>query len=98
MSNIEDDMYEIKKLQEILIFYKNHGWIPNIDRTIDIEKSLQAINNLLSEREQDKKQLKECWNNNLELSKRIKELENRLRDINTYILINCNVTIDVKQK
>ena len=45
MSNIEDDMYEIKKLQEILIFYKNHGWIPNIDRTIDIEKSLQAINN-----------------------------------------------------
>lgn len=88
MSNIEDDMYEIRKLQEILIFYKNHGWIPNIDRTIDIEKSLQAINNLLSEREQDKKQLKECWNNNLELSKRIKELENRLRDINTYILIN----------
>ena len=59
MSNIEDDMYEIKRLQEFLIFYKNHGWIPNIDRTIDIEKSLQAIKNILSEREQDKARIKE---------------------------------------
>ena len=37
-------------------------------------KKEQAIQNILSEREQDKA--------------RIKELENRLRDINTYILIN----------
>lgn len=37
-------------------------------------KKEQAMQNILSEREQDKA--------------RIKELENRLRDINTYILIN----------
>lgn len=37
-------------------------------------KKEQAIQNILSERKQDKA--------------RIKELENRLRDINTYILIN----------
>lgn len=64
MSNIEDDMYEIKKLQEFLIFYKNHGWIPNIDRTIDIEKSLQAIKNILLEREQDKARIKELEEKN----------------------------------
>ena len=41
---------------------------------INNTKERNAIRNILSEREQDKA--------------RIKELENRLRDINTYILIN----------
>lgn len=38
-------------------------------------KKEQAINNILAEREQDKKKLREYWNNNLELAGKIKELE-----------------------
>lgn len=79
MSNIEDDLKVLKNIEKLRSIEFKH---------CVTDREIIAIKNILSEREQDKNQLKECWNNNLELSKRIKELENRLRDINTYILIN----------
>lgn len=70
MSNIEDDIKEIKNFTKASILYGNKIGIT----TSQHNKLRKAMQNILSEREQDKA--------------RIKELENRLRNINTYILIN----------
>lgn len=75
MSNIEDDLYEIKKLKIFLIFYKTHGWIPNIDRTIDVEKSIQCIENILSDYTRQKQINEEHQKINGELREKVKELE-----------------------
>lgn len=75
MSNIEDDLYEIKKLKIFLIFYKTHGWIPNIDRTIDVEKSIQCIENILSDYRRQKEMNEEHQKINGELREKVKELE-----------------------
>lgn len=66
---------DIKILKTIVKIYHNYlqkG--EEIDFAIN-ERHLQAIENVLEERELDKKQLKESWNNNLELSKKVKKLE-----------------------
>ena len=66
---------DLKILITIVKIYHNYlqkG--EEIDFTIN-ERHLQAIENVLKERNSDKKQLKEILNNNLELSKKVKKLE-----------------------
>lgn len=66
---------DIKILKTIVKIYNNYlqkG--EEIDFAIN-ERHLQAIENVLEERNSDKKQLKEILNKNLELSKKIKKLK-----------------------
>ena len=66
---------DIKILKTLVKVYHNYM---QKDEEIDFvisERQLQAIENVLNERNLDKIQLKECWNNNLELSKKVKKLE-----------------------
>ena len=75
MSNIEDDVKIVKRyLRNSSYKESDSDFFKNGGwEMVDLEIP-KAMANILSEREQDKA--------------KIKELENRLRDINTYILIN----------
>lgn len=41
------------------MFLKSHGWIPDISITVNITNIVLAIDNVLQEREQDKKRIQE---------------------------------------
>ena len=58
MSNIED-IKKVKELNSLLKFFKTHGWIPDLSRKINTNGTIEAIENILVEREQDKKRIKE---------------------------------------
>lgn len=49
----------IEDIRDLLLFFKSHGWIPDIRRTINITNVILAIDNVLQEREQDKKRIQE---------------------------------------
>jgi DNA repair exonuclease SbcCD ATPase subunit len=57
--DIEEDIEKVKKLNNLLKFFKTHGWIPNMSRNININGTIEAIEHILAEREEDKKRIKE---------------------------------------
>lgn len=69
---MNEDIRILKTIVKIYHNYLQKG--EEIDFAIN-ERHLQAIENILEEWELDKKQLKESWNNNLELSKKVKKLK-----------------------
>ena len=64
MSNIEEDIKELKELNNLLKFFKTHGWIPNLSREINTNGIIDAIENILAEREEDKKRIEELEDEN----------------------------------
>ena len=64
MSNIEEDIEKIKQLNNLLKFFRTHGWIPNMSREINTNGTIEAIEHILAEREQDKKRIKELEEEN----------------------------------
>lgn len=64
MSNIEEDIKKVKELNSLLKFFKTHGWIPNLSRTINTNGTIDAIENILAEREADKKRIQELEEKN----------------------------------
>jgi hypothetical protein len=76
---LDDVLYEetndknvgsIEDIRDLLLFLKSHGWIPDINRTVNITNVLLAIDNVLQEREQDKKRIKEPEEENRENKKK----------------------------
>lgn len=65
MSNIEEDIKKVKELNSLLKFFKTHGWIPDLSREINTNGTIEAIEHILAEREQDKKRIKQLEENNL---------------------------------
>ena len=59
MSNIEEDIKKVKELNNLLKFFKTHGWIPNLSRNTNINETIKAIERILAEREEDKKRIEE---------------------------------------
>ena len=59
MRNIEEDIEKIKQLNNLLKFFKTHGWIPDLSREINTNGTIEAIEHMLTEREADKKRIKE---------------------------------------
>lgn len=57
--DLEKDIEKLKKLNNLLNFFKTHGWIPNMSRETNINETIEAIEHLLAEREEDKKRIKE---------------------------------------
>lgn len=57
--DLEKDIEKVKKLNNLLNFFKTHGWIPNMSRETNINETIEAIEHLLAEREKDKKRIKE---------------------------------------
>lgn len=57
--DIEEDIKKLKKLNNLLKFFKTHGWIPNLFRNTNINETIEAIDHILAEREEDKKRIKE---------------------------------------
>ena len=55
--DIEEDIEKVKKLNNLLKFFKTHGWIPNMSRNININGTIEAIEHILAEREEDKKKI-----------------------------------------
>ncbi len=81
LHKINDDLYEetsdknvgsIEDIRDLLLFFKSHGWIPDIRRTINVTNVILAIDNVLQEREQDKKRIQELEK---ELEKANKQLD-----------------------
>lgn len=57
--NIEEDIKKLKELNNLLKFFKTHGWIPNLSRNTNINETIKAIERILAEREEDKKRIEE---------------------------------------
>ena len=55
--DLEKDIEKVKKLNNLLNFFKTHGWIPNMSRETNINETIEAIEHLLAEREEDKKKI-----------------------------------------
>lgn len=74
MSNKTSDknVGSIEDIRDLLLFFKSHGWIPDIRRTINVTNVILAIDNVLQEREQDKKRIQELEK---ELEKANKQLD-----------------------
>lgn len=67
--DIEEDIKKVKELNNLLKFFKTHGWIPNMSRNININGTIEAIEHILAEREEDKKRIE-----------RLQVLEDDLKD------------------
>lgn len=65
--DIEEDIEKVKKLNNLLKFFKTHGWIPNMSRNININGTIEAIEHILAEREEDKKKIEELEEKNKEI-------------------------------
>lgn len=66
---IEEDIKKLKELNNLLKFFKTHGWIPNLSRNTNINETIEAIEHILAEREEDKKR-----------TERLQVLEDDLKD------------------
>lgn len=78
VGSIENDMNEIEEIKDLLRFLKQHGWIPNINKTINVDTTIKAINNLLIDYERQKQINEEHQKINGELRTQIKFLEIKL--------------------
>lgn len=56
---IEEDIKKVKELNNLLKFFKTHGWIPDLSREINTNGIIDAIDHILAEREEDKKRIAE---------------------------------------
>lgn len=65
--DIEEDIEKVKKLNNLLKFFKTHGWIPNMSRNININGTIEAIEHILAEREENKKKIEELEEKNKEI-------------------------------
>lgn len=54
---IEEDIKKVKELNNLLKFFKTHGWIPDLYREINTNGIIDAIDHILAEREADKKKI-----------------------------------------
>lgn len=61
---IEEDIKKLKELNNLLKFFKTHGWIPNLSRNTNINETIEAIEHILAEREEDKKRIAELEKEN----------------------------------
>lgn len=55
--DIEEDIKKLKELNNLLKFFRTHGWIPDLSRNINTNGTIEAIDHLLAEREEDKKEI-----------------------------------------
>lgn len=81
--DIEEDIEKIKQLNNLLKFFRTHGWIPNMSREINKNGTIEAIEHILLEREQDKKRIKELEEENRKLN----QILNKINKTN-YPIIN----------
>lgn len=49
MSDLNKDIEILKEIQGIFEHFKNHGWVNDLKREVDIDKVIPAIENILSE-------------------------------------------------
>ena len=82
VANIEDDVDELKSIMNLRT---DSGFAYSQKNTLSLQK---AIKNVLADYTRQKEMNEEHQKINGELRERIQELENKLQDINTYILIN----------
>ncbi len=62
--DIEEDIKKVKELNNLLKFFKTHGWIPDLSREINTNGIIDAIGHILAEREEDKKKIAELEKEN----------------------------------
>lgn len=91
--DIEEDIEKVKKLNNLLKFFKTHGWIPNMSRNININGTIEAIEHILAEREEDKKKIEE-----LEKKNRIYALEGSKIALELHIKDNYIPKQKIKEK
>ena len=75
MGSIEEDIKIVKQLNQLLKFFRIHGWIPDISREINKNKTIEAIEHLLTDYTRQKQINEEHQKINGELREKVKELE-----------------------
>lgn len=76
--DIEEDIKKVKELNNLLKFFKTHGWIPNLSRNTNINETIEAIEHILAEREEDKKKINKLEYRIEELKKYNKTISDRV--------------------
>lgn len=92
--DIEEDIKELKELNNLLKFFKTHGWIPNLSRNTNINETIKAIEHILAEREEDKKKINKLEYRIEELKKYNKTISDRVVEYKK----NCIPKQKVKEK
>lgn len=88
----EGDINEIEKIKDLLKFLKGHGWIPSISKTIDVDKTIKAIEHILQdytrqkqineEHKKENEELKATINKqSIDISKNLLELQQKDKQI-----------------
>lgn len=75
MSNIEEDIKKVKELNNLLKFFKTHGWIPDMSRELNTNATIEAIEHLLSDYTRQKQINEEHQKTNGELREKVRKLE-----------------------
>ena len=76
--DIEEDIKKVKELNNLLKFFKTHGWIPDLSREINTNGIIDAIDHILAEREEDKKKINKLEYRIEELKKCNKTISDRV--------------------
>ena len=80
VANIEDDVKILRKfINEAQDLNNENGWHGYYD--VEIKAISNAIEHILTERKQDKNELQKSWNNNLELSKQLKDARDKVQEL-----------------
>ena len=88
----EGNINEIEKIKDLLKFLKGHGWIPSISKTIDVDKTIKAIEHILQdytrqkqineEHKKENEELKATINKqSIDISKNLLELQQKDKQI-----------------
>ena len=49
VGSIEEDIKKVKELNNLLKFFKTHGWIPDMSRKLNTNATIESIEHLLSD-------------------------------------------------
>lgn len=81
MGSIEEDIKIVKQLNQLLKFFRIHGWIPDISREINKNKTIEAIEHLLTDYTRQKQINEEHQKINGELREKVKELDTKNNEL-----------------
>lgn len=102
VGSIEEDINEIEKIKDLLRFLKGHGWIPNISKTINVDKTIKALKHLLTDYTRQKQINEEHQKINAELREKVKELDTKndelLKDLYSANCIIADLTDSIPKQ
>ena len=86
VGSIEEDIKKVKELNNLLKFFKTHGWIPDMSRKLNTNATIESIEHLLSDYTRQKQINEEHQKTNGELREKVKELIKEKQELTSALL------------